>query len=86
MFMPSVNLFPSVSFTVSNKTVLYQQHIYIYIYNICASSLVLFLNRVRVSIVGDSFNSNLVAIVSVDPDVMKDWAASQGIKVLLLLT
>jgi long-subunit acyl-CoA synthetase (AMP-forming) len=31
---------------------------------------------------GDSFNSSLVAIVSVDPEVMKDWAASEGIKVL----
>ncbi|KAL7582954.1 hypothetical protein Lser_V15G46307 [Lactuca serriola] len=31
-------------------------------------------------IYGDSFNSSLVAIISVDPDVMKDWAASQGIK------
>ncbi|CAN8255732.1 unnamed protein product [Cochlearia groenlandica] len=29
---------------------------------------------------GDSFNSTLVAIVSVDPDVMKDWAASEGVK------
>ncbi|CAH2044536.1 unnamed protein product [Thlaspi arvense] len=29
---------------------------------------------------GDSFNSSLVAIVSVDPDVMKDWASSEGIK------
>ncbi|EOA23059.1 hypothetical protein CARUB_v10003829mg [Capsella rubella] len=29
---------------------------------------------------GDSFNSSLVAIVSVDPDVMKEWAASEGIK------
>ncbi|KAL4580568.1 hypothetical protein LXL04_016767 [Taraxacum kok-saghyz] len=31
-------------------------------------------------IYGDSLNSSLVAIISVDPDVMKDWAASQGIK------
>ncbi|KAH9755065.1 Long chain acyl-CoA synthetase 7 (peroxisomal) [Citrus sinensis] len=31
-------------------------------------------------IYGDSFNSCLVAIVAVDPDVLKDWAASQGIK------
>ncbi|CAN0914254.1 Long chain acyl-CoA synthetase 7, peroxisomal [Linum grandiflorum] len=32
-------------------------------------------------IYGDSFNSSLVAIVSVDPDVLTDWwATSQGIK------
>nr|GEV36131.1 long chain acyl-CoA synthetase 7, peroxisomal [Tanacetum cinerariifolium] len=31
-------------------------------------------------IYGDSLNSSLVAIISVDPDVMKDWAASEGIK------
>lgn len=49
-----------------------------------ASSLVLFLNRARMSIVGDSFNSSLVAVVSVDADVMKDWAASEGIKVLFV--
>ncbi|CAI0551380.1 unnamed protein product [Linum tenue] len=29
---------------------------------------------------GDSFNSSLVAIVSVDPDVLTEWATSQGIK------
>jgi long-chain acyl-CoA synthetase len=29
---------------------------------------------------GDSFNSSLVAIVCVEPDVLKSWAASQGIK------
>ncbi|PWA65218.1 long-chain acyl-CoA synthetase 6 [Artemisia annua] len=29
---------------------------------------------------GDSFNSCLVAIVSVDPDVLKAWAAKEGIK------
>lgn len=31
-------------------------------------------------IYGDSLNSNLVAVVSVDPDVLKDWASSTGIK------
>ncbi|KAL0787431.1 hypothetical protein Bca101_003677 [Brassica carinata] len=31
-------------------------------------------------IYGDSFNSSLVAVVSVDPDVLKSWAASEGIK------
>jgi len=29
---------------------------------------------------GDSFNSSLVAVVSVDPDVLKSWAANEGIK------
>ncbi|XP_031260670.1 long chain acyl-CoA synthetase 7, peroxisomal-like isoform X1 [Pistacia vera] len=31
-------------------------------------------------IYGDSFNSCLVAVVAVDPDVLKAWAASEGIK------
>lgn len=31
-------------------------------------------------IYGDSFNSCLVAIVAVDPDVLKEWATSEGIK------
>lgn len=32
--------------------------------------------------VGDSLNSSLVAIVSVDPDSLKAWANSQGIAVV----
>ncbi|KAJ4850760.1 Long chain acyl-CoA synthetase 7 peroxisomal [Turnera subulata] len=31
-------------------------------------------------IYGDSFNSSLVAVVAVDPDVLRAWAASMGIK------
>lgn len=31
--------------------------------------------------IGDSLNSCLVAVVCVEPDVLKDWAASEGIKV-----
>lgn len=31
-------------------------------------------------IYGDSFNSSLVAVIAVDPDVLKNWAASEGIK------
>ena len=33
---------------------------------------------------GDSFNSFLVAIVAVEPDVLKAWAASEGIQVSTL--
>jgi hypothetical protein len=33
---------------------------------------------------GDSFNSFLVAIVAVEPDVLKAWAASEGIQVYTL--
>lgn len=29
---------------------------------------------------GDSFNSSLVAVVAVEPDVLRDWAASEGIQ------
>ncbi|XP_060219148.1 long chain acyl-CoA synthetase 6, peroxisomal-like [Lycium barbarum] len=29
---------------------------------------------------GDSFNSSLVAVVCVEPDVLKEWASSEGIK------
>ncbi|KAE8725231.1 Long chain acyl-CoA synthetase 7, peroxisomal [Hibiscus syriacus] len=29
---------------------------------------------------GDSFNSSLVAVVAVEPDVLREWAASQGIQ------
>jgi hypothetical protein len=34
-------------------------------------------------LVGDSLNSSLVAVVSVDPDILQAWAASEGIKVLI---
>jgi hypothetical protein len=30
---------------------------------------------------GDSFNSSLVAIVAVEPEVLKAWAGSEGIQV-----
>ncbi|XP_011023625.1 PREDICTED: long chain acyl-CoA synthetase 7, peroxisomal [Populus euphratica] len=31
-------------------------------------------------IYGDSFNSSLVAVVAVEPDMLRDWAVSKGIK------
>ena len=33
-------------------------------------------------LLGDSLNSSLVAVVAVEPDVMKDWATSVGIEVV----
>lgn len=36
--------------------------------------------------IGDSLNSCLVAVVCVDPDVLKDWAASENIKVIVSKT
>lgn len=39
----------------------------------------------RVVFIGDSLNSCLVAVVCVEPDVLKDWAASEGIKVNKIL-
>lgn len=33
---------------------------------------------------GDSLNSSLVSIVCIDPDVLKEWASSEGIKVAYL--
>lgn len=33
--------------------------------------------------IGDSLNSCLVAVVSVEPDSLKDWAVSEGIKVII---
>ena len=33
---------------------------------------------------GDSLNSSLVAIVAVEPEVLKAWAASEGIQVKVL--
>lgn len=35
-------------------------------------------------ILGDSLNASLVAVITVDPDVLKEWASSVGIKVVLL--
>lgn len=38
------------------------------------------------NVTGDSLNSSLVAVVCVEPDVLKDWATSEGIKVILILS
>lgn len=34
---------------------------------------------------GDSLNSYLVAVVCLDPDVLKEWTASENIKVIKAL-
>lgn len=79
MFIPNADLFRSVSYTVSERLYsLVSTHSLQAFYFTSAISQ----PSENVSIIGDSFNSSLVAIVSVDPDVMKDWAASEGIKVL----
>lgn len=76
MFIRNVDLFPSVSYTVITKRL---KHICFFF--TCALSQP---SLKCLLMLGDSFNSSLVAIVAVDPDVLKDWAASEDIKVLLL--
>lgn len=42
----------------------------------------LFFQLTVLMFIGDSLNSCLVAVVCVEPDVLKDWAASENIKVI----
>lgn len=69
MYTPDADLFPSVSYMV----------------RLCLRLLPIFwlqfIQGLLNLFIGDSFNSCLVAVAAVDPDVLRDWAASERIKV-----
>lgn len=74
MYMQSANSLPSALYMVRNWS------------STAGYSLSLsfgLLTDYLLLLVGDSLNSSLVAVVSVDQDVLKAWAASEGIKVLI---
>lgn len=76
MYMQSANSLPSALYMVRNWSSTSG-------YSLSLSLSFGLLTDYLLLLVGDSLNSSLVAVVSVDQDVLKAWAASEGIKVLI---
>lgn len=81
MSMPSANSFLSVLFMV-RKNWICEKKKKKFLF-MCSSQ---HLNLFYPPSLGDSLNSCLVAVIAVDPEVLKEWAASEGIKVVPLST
>lgn len=75
MYMQSANSLPSALYMVRNWSSTLDTLSLSLSFGLLTDYLLL--------LVGDSLNSSLVAVVSVDQDVLKAWAASEGIKVLI---